>query len=305
MAYTVARRGFCSARTLLKDNLCLTFPGQGTQYYGMGKQLCHDFPFARSIFEQADEALQYNLSRLMFSSPTDNNDDQSTCLSQTEHAQPAILIHSIATLAILREECGLNLTFDSGVDSAVSVVLGHSLGEYTALVASGSLSLSEGVQLVRSRGLAMSNAVPNEIKTLMSAMMPTTRNAVSELIQEVSKNLGEGHVCNIANVNSRKQVVISGTKAAVELIAKLAKERKICFIPLKVSSAFHSDLMAPAVEELKLALSNVSIKTPTIPIIFNVDALEQYTDDVVKKLLLRQMVSPVLWLDSMYVLFFF
>eukprot|EP00941_MAST-03F_sp_MAST-3F-sp1_P005430 g5430.t1 len=237
----------------------------------------------------------------MFSKEIIANSDNKSLLSMTEYAQPAILTHSIAMLKVLEQECGIYSNSAAVKDNDPTVALGHSLGEYSALVATGSIALPDAARLVRLRGRLMQTAVPSGTKTAMAALMPANREVIESLISEVCHDLGQ--ICAIANVNSKHQIVISGTEGAVREVANRARKVRATrrVISLDVSSAFHSPLMFPALPQLEEALHNTDIKIPAIPIIFNATGmLSTKSEEEIRKLLLLQLTSPVLWLESMH-----
>jgi [acyl-carrier-protein] S-malonyltransferase len=249
----------------------------------MGRALWEASPAARSVFEAADEALGEHFSRLIFEGPADD-------LTQTANAQPAILTASIAALAALRE---------AHPDApAPRFAAGHSLGEYSALVAAGVLDLRTAVQLVRLRGEAMQRAVPSGIGA-MAAIMGGEAAAVEELCAEVRAELGSDAVLSPANFNAPGQTVIAGHTAAVARAAELAGARKLKAVPLKVSAPFHCALMAPAAEVVAQALATAPFEKFRFSVISNVDA-QPNTDPVrARELLVRQIAGPVRWQESM------
>jgi [acyl-carrier-protein] S-malonyltransferase len=248
----------------------------------MGKGLCEASPAARRVFERADAALGRSISRLCFEGPE-------SLLTLTANTQPAIVTVSIAALAALKEAVG-NLR-------APVVAAGHSLGEYSALVAAGALELDDAVKLVELRGQSMQEAVPQG-HGAMAAIMGADAAAVSELCDAASN----GEVLAPANFNAAGQIVIAGTTPAVERAVELAPSRKLKAILLKVSAPFHCGLMDPAARSVEAALSSVTVHDLQFPVIANVDAKPNQQAASVTDLLVRQVSSPVRWEQSMHVL---
>lgn len=254
------------------------FPGQGAQKVGMGRELFEHSKMARQVFERADAALGFSLSKLCFEGPDSE-------LGLTQNTQPAIVATSIAALEAYREA--------DPTAPIADYVAGHSLGEYSALVAAGALSLEDAVRLVRLRGKAMQEAVPaGEGK--MAAIMGGDVAAVEALC----KDAAQGQTLSAANYNAPGQIVIAGATAAIERAAVLAKERSLKAIVLKVSAPFHCAMMAPAKRRLEQALAEVSIADPKICVVANVSAEENTQGDQVADLLVRQVDSAVLWEQS-------
>jgi [acyl-carrier-protein] S-malonyltransferase len=253
------------------------FPGQGTQEVGMGKALCEASPAARACFDSADRALGFSLTRLCFEGPQEE-------LTLTKHAQPAILTASIAALAALKEaKPGL---------PRPAFAAGHSLGEYSALVAAGALAFEDAVRIVHLRGKAMQDAVP-EGQGGMAAMLGDAA-AVTALCAEAA----QGEVLSPANFNSPGQIVISGHAKAVARAIELAPSKGLKAIPLKVSAPFHSALMAPAARAVESALAPISIGQLAFPVVANVDARPNTEPGRVTELLVRQVDGPVRWEES-------
>src|SRR5438552_2215915 len=252
------------------------FPGQGAQYAGMGREVSEKFPIARRVFEEADAALGFPLSRLCFEGPEEE-------LKLTENTQPAILTTSIALFRVL-EEKGIRPDF----------VAGHSLGEYSALVAAGALQLGEAAALVRRRGRYMQEAVPVGVGA-MAALFGLDLPAV----QSVCERAAEGQVVSPANLNSPGQIVIAGNREAVERALRLAKEagaRKA--VLLQVSAPFHCALMMPVEQRLSADLNRCSFLDLRCPLVTNVDAEPIRTGPEARSALRRQVSRPVLWQES-------
>ncbi|MBO9401748.1 ACP S-malonyltransferase [Shimia sp. R9_3] len=255
------------------------FPGQGAQTIGMGKALAEAYPEAQAIFNEVDDALGDNLSKLIWEG------DQET-LTLTQNAQPALMATSLAAMTALYVE-GIAVT-------DVSCVAGHSLGEYSALAAAGAISVGDTARLLRTRGQAMQAAVPVG-EGAMAAILGLDFAAV----QEVAEAAAEGEVCQAANDNDPTQVVVSGAKAAVERAAEIAKEkgaRRAVMLP--VSAPFHCALMQPAADVMAEALANVEIKAPAVPLFANVRAAAVRDPDEIRKLLVEQVTGSVRWRES-------
>jgi [acyl-carrier-protein] S-malonyltransferase len=260
--------------------LAIIFPGQGSQNPGMGKELAERFPVARQVFEEADDALGFAISRLCFDGPAED-------LQLTENTQPAILTVSVAAYRVMNE---------AGF-AAPAFVAGHSLGEYSALVASGALSLSDAVRTVRARGRYMQEAVP--VGT--GAMAAVLGGELSE-IERICKEESSDQVCSIANLNSPGQVVIAGNTGAVDRAAELLKGVAKRVIKLNVSAPFHCALMKPAQDRLATDLKQLSFNEPAMPVVTNVDARPTTVPDELRDALVRQVSAPVRWSESMQLL---
>jgi [acyl-carrier-protein] S-malonyltransferase len=253
------------------------FPGQGSQHAGMGKELAESFPAARQIFEEADTALGFALSELCFNGPADQ-------LQLTENAQPAILAVSIAALRVMEAE---------GFPKP-DYVAGHSLGEYSALVAAGSLSLTEALKTVRARGRYMQEAVP-----VGAGAMAAILGLDLEVIVSTCAEAAEGQVCSAANINSPKQVVIAGDTAAIDRAIVLLKERGAKrAVKLNVSAPFHCALMQPAQDRLAVDLDAIPFRDLVTSIVTNVDARAISGAAEARDALVRQVSQPVRWLAS-------
>ena len=257
--------------------IAFLFPGQGSQYAGMGKDLAEKFPAARQVFEEADAALGFALSAVCFNGPAEQ-------LQLTENTQPAILAVSIAALRAM-ESAGF---------AAPDYVAGHSLGEYSALVAAGSLSLSDAVRTVRARGRYMQEAVPVDAGA-MAAILGADLSVVVAACEDAS----QGQVCSAANINSANQVVIAGDSDAIDRAIGLLKERGAKrAIKLKVSAPFHCALMKPAQERLAADLQAIRFADLQVPLVTNVDAGVVTTGAQAREALIRQVTQPVRWLAS-------
>lgn len=269
-------------------NRALIFPGQGSQTVGMGKALADAFVPARELFEEIDEALKQNLSRLMWEGPEAD-------LTLTQNAQPAIMAASMAIVRVLEREAGLD------VARYARVVAGHSLGEYTALCAADSFSVSDTARLLRTRGQAMQAAVPVG-EGAMSALLGADLALAEEVAQQATGEAPETErhpVCVVANDNAPGQIVISGTVAAVERAGVIAKAKGVKrVIPLAVSAPFHSPLMQPAAEEMREALAEVTVRPPAAPLVANVTATEVSEPETIRCLLIDQITGRVRWRES-------
>lgn len=264
----------------MTTSMAFLFPGQGSQAVGMGKDLAEQHSVAEQTFDEADEALGYKLSRICFEGPEDE-------LRLTEITQPAILTASVAAWRVLAEK-GLKPAF----------VAGHSLGEYSAHVAAGSLSFADAVRTVRQRGKYMQEAVPVGVGA-MAAILGMDLEEVSAVCAAAA----HGEVCEPANVNSTEQIVISGNTAAVERAAKLASERGAKrAVMLPVSAPFHCSLMKPAQDRLALDLENLAFRDPSVPVACNVDATLITDAASGRDALVRQVTGSVRWEPSMRLL---
>jgi len=257
--------------------IAFLFPGQGSQAVGMGKDLAEHYAVARQTFAEADDSLGYKLSQLCFEGPEDQ-------LRLTEITQPAILTASVAAWRVLQER-GLRPAF----------VAGHSLGEYSAHVAAGTVSFADAVRTVRNRGKYMQEAVPVGVGTMAAIL-----GMAPEKVAAVCTDAAQGEVCEPANINSPEQIVVSGHTAAVERATKLADERgaKRAKV-LPVSAPFHSSLMKPAQDRLASDLHALKFENPSVPVLCNVDAALVATADTGRDALVRQVTGSVKWDQSM------
>jgi [acyl-carrier-protein] S-malonyltransferase len=259
----------------------LVFPGQGSQAVGMGRELRDAFVVARETFEEIDEALRQNLSRLMFEGPEGD-------LTLTENAQPALMAVSLATLRVLEKDGGLDMR------RHVAFVAGHSLGEYSALSAARSLAVIDAARLLRRRGRAMQRAVPVGLGA-MAALLGLDIGPA----REIAEAAAQGEVCACANDNGPGQVVVSGHRTAVERAIAIAAERGVKrAIMLPVSAPFHCALMAPAAEEMQEALAEVTLREPLVPVIANVTARPELDPESIRALLVAQVTGLVRWRES-------
>jgi [acyl-carrier-protein] S-malonyltransferase len=257
------------------------FPGQGSQAVGMGRELAAAFPCAREVFEEVDEALGQSLSRLMFEGPDSD-------LTLTENAQPALMAVSLAVVRVLETEGKF------AIADRARFVAGHSLGEYSALAAAGSIPLAETARLLRTRGQAMQKAVP-----VGEGAMAALVGADLAQAEAIAKEAAQGEVCEAANDNAPDQVVISGARAAIERAIGIAKDRGVKrAILLPVSAPFHSSLMAPAARVMEEALAKAAVMTPNVPLIANVTAAPATEPTEIRRLLVAQVTGRVRWRES-------
>jgi [acyl-carrier-protein] S-malonyltransferase len=257
------------------------FPGQGSQFPGMGKALAEAFPVARHLFAEIDDALSQHLSRLMFDGPESD-------LTLTENAQPALLAASLAVIRVLEADA----SFDMARQAAY--VAGHSLGEYSALAAAGALSVPNAARLVKRRGQAMQKAVPVG-EGAMAALLGLDIDAARDIAREASGS----QICAVANDNSPGQIVVSGHRDAVErAIAIAAGHGARRSIMLPVSAPFHSPLMHPAAEMMEEALAEFELRAPAVPLVANVTAKETTDPGEIKELLVEQVTHMVRWRET-------
>ncbi|KAF8936795.1 hypothetical protein BGZ47_009330 [Haplosporangium gracile] len=271
------------------SNWAILFPGQGSQFVGMGKDLYDTYSVARQVVDEADDALGGTLKHVMFEGSQED-------LTRTENAQPAILTTSIAMLRVLESERGFK------IEETCKHALGHSLGEYSALVATKAVTLHDAVKLVRLRGQAMTKAVTNKGTTAMSALVVRADKLESLVtaMDEIKVSLPAGEVAEIANINSSFQVVISGTVRGVDHASRMLQAKKIAAraVDLPVSAPFHCSLMQPAADEMKVALKDVHFQKPVINVISNVTAKPITRVEDISDLLVRQVTGTVQWHTS-------
>lgn len=256
------------------------FPGQGAQHVGMGRRIAETVPAAKALFDSADEILGFSLSTLCFEGPQEK-------LDATDISQPALFVSSLAALEMLRAE-------SPDVVEGCAAAAGLSLGEYTALVFAGAMSFEDGLRLVRLRGEAMQAAADAAPSGMVSVLLLDR-----EQVDEVCRRASEAGPIRIANFLCPGNLVLSGSRAACESAGRIAEELGGRPIPLSVAGAFHTEFMEPAVERLRAALSETTIASPKIPVISNVDAEFHSDPDEIRELLVRQVVNPVRWEDSM------
>ena len=262
-------------------SIAFIFPGQGSQAVGMGAADAKAYPSARAVFDEVDAALGQSLSKIMWEGPEAE-------LTLTENAQPALMAVSLAAMRVLNEK-GLRLP------ERVAYVAGHSLGEYSALAASGALSLADTARLLKTRGRAMQQAVP-----VGEGAMAALLGADLAQAQELAKAAADGEVCQAANDNAPGQVVISGSKAAIERAVALGPKfgaRRV--VPLPVSAPFHCALMQPAADAMRDALAAVEIKAPSVPLVANVLAAQITNPEEIRKRLVEQVTGMVRWRETM------
>ena len=259
----------------------ITFPGQGSQAVGMGQSLAEASATAREVFEEVDDALNQKLTKIMFEGPEED-------LILTENAQPALMAVSIAVLRVLERDGGFSLA-----DKA-AFVAGHSLGEYSALAAAGSLSLGDTARLLKKRGQAMQRAVP-----VGQGAMAAVLGLSFEEAEAVAAEASQGEVCGAANDNAQGQVVLSGARGAIERAIEIAKEKgakRSMLLP--VSAPFHCALMAPAAEVMAEALADVAFNAPVLPVVTNITASAETDPDRLRELLVEQITGRVRWRES-------
>jgi [acyl-carrier-protein] S-malonyltransferase len=261
----------------MEHHTAFVFPGQGSQYTGMGKDVAENFPAARQVFNAIDEAVGFSISKLCFEGPDEE-------LKLTENTQPAILAVSAAIHAVLEEHGAARR----------DLVAGHSLGEYSAIVSVGGLAAPAAAKIVRARGRFMQEAVPVGTGGMAALIGPSVEDAHS-----ICEEAAEGEVLSVANINAPGQIVIAGTKAAVDRAIDVAKKRGVRrALPLPVSAPFHCALMKPAEERLRPMIEEAEFKDLWVSLVSNVDASPIGTPTAVRNALLRQVASPVRWVES-------
>jgi [acyl-carrier-protein] S-malonyltransferase len=261
----------------MEHNTAFVFPGQGSQYTGMGRDVAEKYPTAKKVFDDIDAALGYSISKLCFEGP----DEQ---LKLTENTQPAILAVSSAIHAVL-EELGATRR---------DLVAGHSLGEYSAIVSVGGLTPAEAAHIVHLRGKFMQDAVPVGTGGMAALIGPSVDD-----VRAICEEAAQGDVLSVANINAPGQIVIAGTKAAVDRAITVANQRGVRrVLPLPVSAPFHCALMKPAEERLRPVLEAAEVKALWLSLVSNVDASPIGTATAVRNALLRQVASPVRWVES-------
>lgn len=261
----------------MEHNTAFVFPGQGSQYAGMGRDVAEKYTAAKKVFDDIDAVLGYSISKLCFEGP----DEQ---LKLTENTQPAILAVSSAIHAVL-EELGATRR---------DLVAGHSLGEYSAIVSVGGLTPAEAAHIVHLRGKFMQDAVPVGTGGMAALIGPSVDDA-----RAICEEAAQGEVLSVANINAPGQIVIAGTKAAVDRAITVAKQRGVRrALPLPVSAPFHCALMKPAEERLRPVLESAHVKDLWLSLVSNVDASPIGTATAVRNALLRQVASPVRWVES-------
>tara|TARA_Y100000816_G_scaffold144160_1_gene102237 strand:+ start:37 stop:975 length:939 start_codon:yes stop_codon:yes gene_type:complete len=257
----------------------LLFPGQGSQIVGMGSEFYNNFDIVKKIFKDADEKLNYSISKLILNGPEDQ-------LQLTQNTQPSILTVSFSIFKVLKEE--FNFDFNT-----FNYFAGHSLGEYSALVCSESLKFEDALYLLYERGKAMQEAVPVGKGSMLAIL-----GAKIEDISDLLNSLKEKGVCEIANDNADGQVIVSGDKDSVVSFQSLLKEKKIKSIPLKVSAPFHCSLMKSAADKMSDKIKNTNFRSPTHSILSNVTAKIEKNPENIKKLLIDQIFSTVKWRET-------
>jgi len=261
--------------------IALLFPGQGAQAVGMGAELATELPAARALYDDAARILGYDLAKLCFEGPAAE-------LDSTVHSQPALFVTSLAALELLRQK-------SPDATDCFQAAAGLSLGEYTALVAAGAIDFEAGLRLVQARGAAM-QAAADATPSGMVSILGLERAAVESLCDQSR----QGEVLAVANLLCPGNIVVSGSKGACQRVAEAAPGAgAMKAIPLAVAGAFHTSIMQPAVERLSAALADVTIRRPRVPVVSNVDAQPHDDPDEIRRLLVKQVVEPVRWEDSL------
>ncbi len=259
----------------------ILFPGQGSQKIGMGQALAEAFPDAKAVFDEVDDALNQHLFKIICEGPEDQ-------LTLTENTQPALMAVSMAVMRVLETQGGKT------IDTLGSLAAGHSLGEYSAYAAAGSVSVADAARLLKIRGQAMQQAVPvgeGGMAAIIGVDIPTA--------EAIATEAAEGEACQVANDNSNGQVVISGTAGAIARGEAIAKEKGAKrYVPLPVSAPFHSTLMQPAAEAMEAALAEATIAAPAVPIIANIDVSPTSTPDDICSKLVAQVTGRVRWRET-------
>ena len=258
----------------------LLFPGQGSQIVGMGKEFYDNFKLVKKIFQEADDKLNFSISKIILEGPEDK-------LQLTENTQPGILVVSYSIFKVLKDEFNFNL-------NTFKYFAGHSLGEYSALVCAQSLDYNDALFLLNERGKAMQEAVP-----IGNGKMLAILGLEIDEVNTFLKDQNNGKVCEVANDNANGQVIVSGEKNSIENLQSLLKEKKIKTIPLKVSAPFHCSLMKPAAENMSDKINQINFKEPLFQIVNNVTAKAEKDSSIIKKLLVDQIFSTVRWRESL------
>ena len=266
----------------MKNKIAIVFPGQGSQVVGMGKDLYENFDSAKKVFKKIDEILGVNLSKIMFEGPQDD-------LTKTENTQPALMAVSVALIEVLEKDFGKKF------QDLCALTAGHSLGEYSALCASKALTLEDTAKLLQIRGSEMAKCGQ---KT--SGAMCAILGVEIEVAKEIAHEASQGDICQVANDNSVGQIVLSGSKIAIERAIEIAKSKGAKrAIQLPVSGAFHSLLMKDAQEKMANALTQIDIKQPIVPLVANVSAQIAKNTSEIKNLLVEQITGSVRWRETM------
>lgn len=267
----------------MKSKTAIVFPGQGSQVVGMGKDLFENFASAKEVFQKTDEILGVNLSKIIFEGPSEE-------LTKTENTQPALMAVSIALVTVLEKEFGKKFV------DLCALTAGHSLGEYSALCAAKSLTLEDTAKLLQVRGRAMAKC-GEKTQGAMAAILGVEIEVAKEIAKEAA---GDSDICQVANDNSVGQIVISGSKAAIERALEIAKTKGAKrAIALPVSGAFHSLLMKDAQDEMRIALEKVHVKSPLVPLVANVSANIVSDPNEIRELLTKQITGSVRWRETM------